>query len=564
MAQHQAAPRDNVHALRAARADMPAEALPAGTRLDEFEIVGVLGTGGFGIVYLATDLSLDRRVAIKEYLPVQLALRGRDGRVRVRAPRFAAAFDKGREAFTNEARLLAGLDHPAMVKVHRHWDAHGTAYMAMHYVQGETLRQARRRGRLPAGEAALRGLLAPLLDALALLHACGVTHRDIAPDNILLRPDGSPVLLDFGSARRIVVGASEPLTAVLKPCFAPIEQYGENAQVRQGPWTDVYALGGVIAYLLEGRPPPTATARAVHDDRLPLAERGVEGISRGFLAAVDWALAVRPQDRPQSIAELRAALEGRLRPPRGDQPAAPRRRLPLHAGAGAAALLLVAGTWFATPHVPRAAEPLAPSSAVAGGAAIGGSGSMVRAREAVALGGAGLDGRRDTLLPNLAHERVAVDATRGTVALERAGSSAQPDATREQLALARNRDAAALALTPAERLPASAALPLPAAASPAAIATRAALAAAPGSGKAAAAAPLRARAAATAPLLPPPTPRRVARDDPLHGCMSGQPLMRALCLNQRCSLPRFQAHARCAYMHREEQVLVGREQIAGR
>ena len=508
MAQQQATSRDNVRILRPSPNDLPAEALPPGTRLDEFEILGVLGTGGFGIVYLATDLSLDRRVAIKEYLPVQLARRGHDGRVQVRAPRYAAVFAQGLQAFTREARLLAGLDHPAMVKVHRHWNANGSAYMAMHYVQGETLRQARRRGRLPASEEGLRALLAPLLDTLEILHACGVTHRDIAPDNILLRPDGSPVLLDFGSARRAADSTSDTLTAALKPCFAPIEQYGETTQVRQGPWTDVYALGGVIAYLLEGRPPSAATARAVHDDRLPLAERGVAGMSRNFLAAIDWALAVKPQDRPQSIAEFRNALEGRLRAPR-QRGADTTSRLHLRAApalASAAGLLLVAATWLATPQAPRDADPLL--SSTDSSATVGGSGSMVRTRDAVVLGR--MPAER---LPTVAAARDAETAAPAAVPL--------PAATPAVAAVAPDVAARKSSARPPQRL-------------------------------------------AAAPLVPPPSPRHVARDDPLRSCMSGHPLMRALCMNQRCIEPRFQAHPRCAYMQRDEHVLVGRKQIAGR
>ena len=144
-----------------------------------------------------------------------------------------------------------------------------------------------------------------------MLHAEGVLHRDIAPDNILMPAGGGdPILLDFGAARQAISDRTQTLTAILKPSYAPIEQYAEATALRQGPWTDLYALGAVAHYVLTGRPPPPSTARAVADDYLPLAGQALPGLSRPFLAAIDAALAVRPQDRPQSAGDFRAALLG--------------------------------------------------------------------------------------------------------------------------------------------------------------------------------------------------------------------------------------------------------------
>lgn len=291
------------------------DALAAGTRLGEFEILRVLGSGGFGIVYLAHDHALDRAVAIKEYLPDSLARRAGRLQVAVRAAAHAEAYAAGLKSFVGEARILARFDHPAMVKVYRYWEANGTGYMAMPHVQGPTLREWRRSLAAPPTEALLRGIVDPLLEALALLHAEGIYHRDIAPDNVLLPAEGEPVLLDFGAARRVIGDHTHMLTAMLKPSFAPIEQYGEATQLRQGPWTDLYALGAAIVWLLDAAPPPPATVRTLHDEMAPLAERSIPGVSRCFLAAVQWALAVRPQDRPQSVQEFRNALDGRLEPP---------------------------------------------------------------------------------------------------------------------------------------------------------------------------------------------------------------------------------------------------------
>jgi serine/threonine protein kinase len=291
------------------------EALPAGARLGDYEIVRTVGSGGFGKVYLAHDHVLDRDVAIKEYLPAQLACRTPELAVAVRAPEFTDNYAAGLRSFVNEAKILAHFNHPAVVKVHRFWEANGTAYMVMPFVHGPTLRDVRRSMRTAPTEAWLRGVLDPLLDALAMLHAEGVYHRDIAPDNVLLPGAHEPVLLDFGAARRVLGDRTQTLTAVLKPSYAPIEQYAEATQVRQGPWTDLYALGAVIHYLLHAAPPPPSTVRSMHDEMRLLTDRPPPGVSTTFLAAVQWALAVRPQDRPQSVQQLRKALDGQMVPP---------------------------------------------------------------------------------------------------------------------------------------------------------------------------------------------------------------------------------------------------------
>jgi hypothetical protein len=285
--------------------------LPAGTRLDEFEILRPLGVGGFGIVYLALDHSLLRQVALKEFMPVELAARGPGGVVEPRSPDRAEQFQHLLESFFNEARLLAPFNHPALVKVHRFWKANGTAYMAMQYCPGVTLMDARRAMRAPPDEAWLRAFVEPILDALERLHRAGVFHRDISPDNILLRPDGRPILLDFGSARRVAGPGTKSLTAVLKPNFAPVEQYGDSAGMAQGPWTDLYALGATVHFMLTGEVPTPAVMRVVNDQRTPLAAAGgaaFPGVGTRFLAAIDWTAAIAPKDRPQSVAALREAL----------------------------------------------------------------------------------------------------------------------------------------------------------------------------------------------------------------------------------------------------------------
>ena len=295
------------------RVDAPS-ALPVGARLGEFELLQVLGVGGFGIVYLAFDHALEREVAVKEYMPASLAGRTETMHVSLRSQSDAETFALGLKSFVNEARLLARFDHPSLLKVHRFWEGNGTAYMAMPVMRGRTVKEVRADMQQPPDEAWLRAILDPLLGAIEKLHSEGVYHRDIAPDNIQIEPDGHPVLLDFGAARRVISDKSQALTAILKPAYAPIEQYAEVGSVRQGPWTDIYALGATLHYLLLGRPPPPATARAVHDDMVGLSRQRLPGCSEHFLATIDWMLAPRPGDRPQSVAQLRAALDGQPLP----------------------------------------------------------------------------------------------------------------------------------------------------------------------------------------------------------------------------------------------------------
>lgn len=285
-----------------------AAALPVSTRLHEFEILSVIGQGGFGIVYLAQDLALNRRVAIKEYMPSELAMRTRAMTVAVRSGRHAETFAAGMRSFVNEARLLAQFDHPSLLKVHRFWEGHGTAYMVMPYYAGVTLGSllSQRGGTLD--EAQLQAFVHPLLDALALLHAANCYHRDIAPDNILILPNGRPLLLDFGAARRVIGDMTHALTVILKTGYAPVEQYGELPDMAQGPWTDLYALGSVVHFAITGHTPPQALSRLISDKYQPLAVVAAGRYSDAFLKAVDRTLAVLPKNRPQNVDEMRALL----------------------------------------------------------------------------------------------------------------------------------------------------------------------------------------------------------------------------------------------------------------
>jgi serine/threonine protein kinase len=294
--------------------------LAVGTRLGEYELLRLLGVGGFGIVYLAFDHALEREVAVKEYMPASLVGRTETMHVSLRSQSDAEVFALGLRSFVNEAKLLARFDHPSLLKVYRFWEDNGTAYMAMPVLRGRTLKEIRQEMGGPPEEAWLRKMLLQLLGAIEKLHSEDVYHRDIAPDNIQIEPDGRPVLMDFGAARRVLSDKSQALTAILKPAYAPIEQYGEAGSVKQGPWTDLYALGATLHYMLLARPPAPATTRTVHDEGTDLTQEHLPGYSQELLDSIDWMLCPRPLDRPQSVTQLREVLTGERKPPRRRTP----------------------------------------------------------------------------------------------------------------------------------------------------------------------------------------------------------------------------------------------------
>ena len=281
--------------------------LPIGSPLGDFTITGIVGEGGFGIVYLAYEAALDRVVAIKEYLPSSIAGRTGNQSVMVRSQLNNNAFASGLKNFLREAQMLAKFSHPALVEVHRVWEQNSTAYMAMRYYEGKTLREWRLVNE-DFDEGRIRRLLEPVMDALSLLHAQNVIHRDVSPDNILMRGSGTPVLLDLGAARLVIGGMTQALTTILKPGYAPIEQYVDDGTMHQGPWTDVYGLGAVLYYMLTGVAPPQAVARMITDPIRNMTEKVKVSVSPAFIEAVISALAVRPENRFQSVDDLRDAL----------------------------------------------------------------------------------------------------------------------------------------------------------------------------------------------------------------------------------------------------------------
>jgi serine/threonine protein kinase len=290
-------------------------ALPLQSMLQEYRLEAVLGAGGFGLTYLARDTHLEKHVAIKEYLPTDLVVRALDGSIMPITGELQREYEWGLERFILEARTLAKFSHPHIVRVNRFFQANGTGYMVMDYEKGESLHQMLKRGQKP-DEAGLKGILMPLLDGLQAVHATGFLHRDIKPSNIFVRESGSPVLIDFGAARH-AIGATRSLTSVLTPGYAPLEQYSSDGH--QGPWSDIYAMAGVIYRVLVDENPPDAVSR-MKSDSLPAKLARARGrVSEPFLRAVEWGLALDEQQRPQSVQEWGRALKGQATAPSAAQ-----------------------------------------------------------------------------------------------------------------------------------------------------------------------------------------------------------------------------------------------------
>jgi serine/threonine protein kinase len=285
-------------------------ALPPGYRLQEYQIESTLGVGGFGLTYLATDANLNMQVAIKEYLPSDLALRSDDQSIRSKSEHTLEKFNWGRARFLDESRTLASFRHPNIVRVMRFFEANQTAYMVMEFVAGQPLSEWIKTRR-PMDAHTLAAVTLALLDGVDVIHQSGYLHRDIKPGNIFIRNDGSPVLLDFGSARSVL--ADTERTAIVSPGYAPLEQYHANGN--QGPWSDLYAIGAVMYWIVTGQKPQEATARVPADKMSSAAQLGNPVYySRQLLQLIDWALIPAEKSRPQTVAALRQQLEQHFDP----------------------------------------------------------------------------------------------------------------------------------------------------------------------------------------------------------------------------------------------------------
>lgn len=285
-------------------------ALVAGTRVDEYKIISVLGQGSFGITYLAEDVNLGFRLALKEYLPGDCAVRDSTKSVRPKSAAARKTFEWGMDAFLKEARTLASISHPNIVKVRRFFRASGTAYIVMEFVEGrafgDVLSNDYPSGGFPASS--LNSLLLSLIDGLAAVHRAGIIHRDIKPGNILIEPSGNPILIDFGAARNFQRTLKSGMTVIMTPGYAPIEQYSEGDE--QGPFTDFYSLGSVAYRAITGHAPKDPYKRLSGEAFSSATSAGAGRYPTPLLSAIDWAIQVYPKDRPQTASALSAMLTG--------------------------------------------------------------------------------------------------------------------------------------------------------------------------------------------------------------------------------------------------------------
>jgi len=279
--------------------------LPPGYRIESYEIIRALGKGGFGITYQAQDVQIGRMVAIKELLPDNIATRMNGSTVVPHSEAMVESWQWARERFVEEAHILAGFSHPAIVGVHRLIETNGTVYMVMDYVDGESYENRLGRIKREPSRDSLWAVMGPILGGLEEVHRAGLLHRDIKPDNILINRHGQPFLIDFGSARSSIA-ATMTMTSIVTHGYSPIEQY--QTKGKMGPWTDIYAFGAVICRAVTGEKPPVAADRVLEDGFQWISCRNLEGYSEEFLRAVDWALRIRAEERPGSIAEWLPSL----------------------------------------------------------------------------------------------------------------------------------------------------------------------------------------------------------------------------------------------------------------
>ncbi len=282
--------------------------LQTGTIIDQYMIERELAHGGFSSVYLARQLDNQLQVAIKEYLPRRLAHRTWNNVVTPNSDESKTLYLRGRALFFEEAKVLANLKHHNIVEVTNFFQANETVYMVMTYDYGLTLDKILLKKIIPMDEKFLLKVFNDLLNGIAEIHRHNVMHLDIKPANVLIRAQHDPLLLDFGAIQRFPVAKNVSRTKVLTKGFSPIEQYSN--QSRLGPWSDIYAVGASIRACLDYKPPQPAPEREKQDSLQPAVKVHKNKYPEHLLAAVDWAMAVQPENRPQSVAELQRALNG--------------------------------------------------------------------------------------------------------------------------------------------------------------------------------------------------------------------------------------------------------------
>ena len=281
-------------------------ALPVGTRLNNYVIQEMLGDGGFSIVYMATELPDWKRVIIKEYLPSKLAFRGENNNVEALDDESKPRFNQGRKLFFQEANALVGLNHPNIVRVTNFFRAFDTIYMVMEYEEGQNLQSYIQKYNGNLSEKFLLTVFPPLLEGLKTIHEAGFLHLDIKPGNIHLCLGGKPLLLDFGAVHKLLTTRQYQSGQVITPGFSPFEQYNKKGYV--GPWTDLYSMGATMRSCIEGTSPPPAIDRHEKDKMKPAVDEFKKQYNNKLLSAIDWAMEVDPMLRPQTVDDMLHAI----------------------------------------------------------------------------------------------------------------------------------------------------------------------------------------------------------------------------------------------------------------
>lgn len=280
--------------------------LQSGTIIDQYMIERELAHGGFSSVYLARQMTDQTQVAIKEYLPRKLAHRTWNNLVAPNGDEAKTLFMRGRALFFEEAKVLAMLKHHNIVDVINFFQANDTVYMVMTYDYGVTLDKILHRKMLPITEEFLLAVFPLLLNGIEAVHQKGLVHLDIKPANILIRAENDPLLLDFGAIRKITLDPQRNRAKVLTNGYSPIEQYDNNGNL--GPWSDIYAVGASMRACLDFKIPIPSPDRVKQDNLPPAVKAHKRRFPEYLLKAIDWAMAIFPENRPQSVAELQQAL----------------------------------------------------------------------------------------------------------------------------------------------------------------------------------------------------------------------------------------------------------------
>ncbi|MCG7899887.1 MAG: serine/threonine protein kinase [Candidatus Thiodiazotropha lotti] len=282
------------------------DSMPEGTEIDCYVIMKVVASGGFSLIYLAEDEDTQDEVIIKEFLPKKLARRASNGKVMPLEEKQVDNFNRSLRLFYQEAKVLASLRHPNIVQVRGFFLANNTGYLVMDHERGKNLASYIKKRSGSLSTRFIMTVFPPILDALSQIHSRNLLHLDIKPSNIHLRTGGNPLLLDFGAVHE-VRNEGTRTGRVVTTGFSPVEQYYQSGNV--GPWSDVYAIGASMRACLDGKAPPSAIERHAKEKLKPAARIYRRRYPAAMLEAIDWAMEIGYEKRPQNARELLDALQ---------------------------------------------------------------------------------------------------------------------------------------------------------------------------------------------------------------------------------------------------------------